>query len=83
MGKLFPKLLKKIMNIYIFCSPEEAMLDNWQKLDFNTKYFLFFEKYLNLVQLKHVIKQKEKHPSLYMQGAWSRKCKTLAKMGKK
>ena len=29
------------MNIHIFCSPEEAMLDNWQKLDFNTKYFLF------------------------------------------
>ena len=32
------------MNIHIFCSPEEAMIDNWQKLDFNTKYFLFSEK---------------------------------------
>ena len=32
------------MNIHIFSSPEEAMLENWQKLDFNTKYFLFWEK---------------------------------------
>ena len=34
----------KIMNIHIFCSPEEAMLENWWKHDFNTKYFLFWEK---------------------------------------
>ena len=39
--KLFPKQHQKIMNINIFCSPQEAMLDNWQKLDFSTKYFLF------------------------------------------
>ena len=38
---MFSKQHQKIMNINIFCGPEEAMLDNWQKLDFNTKYFLF------------------------------------------
>ena len=32
------------MNIHIFCSTEEAMLDNWQKLDFNTDIFYFWEK---------------------------------------
>ena len=37
------------------------MLDNWQKLDFNTKYFLF-KRNLNLVQQKYVIKQKETTP---------------------
>ena len=42
-GKTFPKQHQKIMNINIFCSPEEAMLDNWQKLDFNTKYFVLRE----------------------------------------
>ena len=37
----FPNYIIKIMNIHIFCSPEETMLENWQKLDFNTNYFLF------------------------------------------
>ena len=45
MGKHFTKQHQKILNVHTFCSPEKAMLDNQGKLDFNTEYFLFSEKF--------------------------------------
>ena len=43
-NNIFPNIAHKIMKVNIFFRPEEAMLDNWQKLVFNWKYFLFLEK---------------------------------------
>ena len=43
-NNIFPIIAHKVMKFNIFFIPEEAKLDNWWKLVFNWKYFLFLEK---------------------------------------
>ena len=45
MGKTFSQTTSENYECTHFCSPEKAMLDNQGKLDFNTEFFLFSEKF--------------------------------------
>ena len=52
------------MNINIFCRPEEAMLNNWQKLVSKQKYFLFLEKF-ELSSTKIMLPNRKRNIPLY------------------
>ena len=61
------------MKVNIFCRPEEAILENWQKLVSKQKYFSFLRENLNLVQLNSCY-QTERETSISVQSViFSRK----------